>query len=134
MSKIKLNPMTVNDGDPITSELMRSIVGNINLIDNMISSAPGDSPGSPQIIEAGTAKVECKTDSSGEKAIVFTKKFSVRPHVVCTVWHTSSKTPTALKYVPTVTDSTTTGFTILMQNFGSKDSGSLNVQWIATTK
>jgi hypothetical protein len=134
MSKIQLNAMQVNDGDPITSELMSAIVTNINLINSMVTSAPGDLPGSPQIIEAGTTKVECKTDNSGEKPIVFTKKFATRPHVVCTVWHTSSKTPTNLKYVPTVTDSTATGFTILMQNFGSKDSGTLNVQWIATTK
>ena len=133
MAGIKLETMTVNPGDPITSELMSSIVSNINLIGNLSNSTTaGDTSVSSQIIESNMTKVNCKTDSTGQQSVVFTKKFTARPNIVCTVWHTSSKTPALLKYVPTVTSATSTGFTILMQNVGnSKDTGILNIQWIA---
>lgn len=132
----QLKPMSVNPGDPITSELMASIVANINIINSLANktvsaTADGSTP-TVQIIESNTVKVPAKTDGTGKStSIVFTKKFSKRPHIVCTIWQTSGQNFIKQKYIPVVTAASSTEFTISMLPVGATMNGEMNVQWVA---
>jgi hypothetical protein len=137
----KLSPMNVNEGDPITSELLSNMVANINLINAMASSTTGatgtpgtpGTPGTTLIIDSGRPAVECKTDNTGSLAITFKKTFSVQPNIVCTVWQTSGINFLKEKYLPVVTSASATGFTVRMQNIGATSSGNVYVNWIAVS-
>ena len=133
----QLNPMSVNPGDPITSELMSSIIGNINIINNaMATTSPGTPTpggGGTQVIDSGRPAVECKTDNSGKLTIPFNKTFAVRPNIVCTIWQTSGTKFLTEKYLPVVTSASATEFTVRMQNVGATSNGSVYVQWIAVS-
>ena len=66
----QLKPMSVNPGDPITSELIASIVSNINIINSMSNSvvnngSGGDGNPTPGqvVIESGREKVPCNTSN-----------------------------------------------------------------------
>jgi hypothetical protein len=131
----QLKPMQVNPGDPITSELMASIVANINIINAMANSStvtPG-APGATQVIDSGRPAVTCNTAGTGELTIPFKKTFSERPNIVCTVWQPSGKNFLTHKYIPVVTTSSATEFTVRMMPVGATANGSLYVQWIATS-
>ena len=129
--------MSVNPGDPITSELMSSIIGNINIINNaMATTSPGTPTpggGGTQVIDSGRPKVECNTDNSGKLTIPFKKTFAVRPNIVCTIWQPSGENFITHKYLPVVTTASATEFTVRMQNIGATKNGSVYVQWIAVS-
>jgi hypothetical protein len=134
----QLQPMPVNPGDPITSELLSNIVSNINIINSLSNSINGgsgggteDKPSSQTIIESGRIKVPCKKDGTGFKAIPFTKIFTARPNVICTIWQTSGTNFNTQKYQPIVTESSVNGFTVRMMSLGATKEGEIWVQWIA---
>ena len=136
----QLKPMSVNPGDPITSELMASIVANINIINSVansvIDSSSGDTPsGSPStsVIESGRIKVPCKTDSTGSKSVTFKKTFTNQPIVVCTLWQASANNILKQKYIPVVMSPTLTDFTIRMLSAGATSSGEIYVNWVAVS-
>jgi hypothetical protein len=134
----QLKPMQVNPGDPITSELMASIVSNINIINAMSGSSrdtggTDDVPAAAQVIDSGRPQVACKTDGSGELTVKFVKKFSARPNIACTVWQPSAANFLKLKYMPVVTTATATEFTIRMMPVGATANGNVYVQWIASS-
>ena len=129
--------MSVNPGDPITSELMSSIIGNINIINNaMATTSPGTPTpggGGTQVIDSGRPAVDCNMDNSGKATIKFNKTFAVRPNIVCTIWQTSGARFITEKYLPVVTSASATEFTVRMQNVGATQNGSVYVQWIAVS-
>ena len=134
----QLKSMQVNEGDPITSELLSNMVSNINLINAMASSTPSTpgtpgTPGTAQVIDSGRPKVECNTDNSGKLTIPFKKTFAVRPNIVCTIWQPSGENFITHKYLPVVTTASATEFTVRMQNIGATRNGSVYVQWIAVS-
>jgi hypothetical protein len=133
----QLKSMQVNEGDPITSELLSNMVSNINLINAMASSTTGTPgvpgvPGAAQVIDSGRPSVPCNTAGTGELTIPFKKTFSVRPNIVCTVWQTSGKNFLTHKYIPIVTTASATEFTVRMMPVGATANGNVYVQWIAT--
>lgn len=135
--------MQVNPGDPITSELLASIVANINIINTMsnsvVSSTAGSgsdgatTPTSAQVIESGRIKVSCNTSGTGKKTITFTKSFTARPNIVCTIWQPSAANFLKHKYTPIVTAASSTEFTVQMLPVGATANGDVWVQWIAAT-
>ena len=137
----QLKSMQVNEGDPITSELLSNMVSNINLINAMASSstgatgAPGTpgTPGTALVIDSGRPSVDCLTDNSGKLAVTFKKTFPVQPNIVCTIWQTSGVNFIREKYLPVVTSASATGFTIRMQNIGATANGNVYVNWIAVS-
>jgi hypothetical protein len=134
----QLQPMPVNPGDPITSELLANIVSNINIINNL-SNSINDSGSSTQDpgagvqtqIESGRLKITANKDGKTVTPVSFKKPFSARPNIVCTVWQPSSVGALTNKFQPIVTVASAEGFSIQMQNVGATASGSLYVQWIA---
>lgn len=133
----QLKPMAVNPGDPITSELISSIVSNINIINSMSNSvvnngSGGDGPTSGQVvIESGRLKVSCNTSGTGKATVKFAKSFTARPNVVCTIWQPSAANFLKHKYSPIVTAASSTEFTIQMLPIGATANGDVYVQWVA---
>jgi hypothetical protein len=133
----QLKPMAVNPGDPITSELISSIVSNINIINSMSNSvvsnsSTGDGTTSGQVvIESGRLKVSCNTSGTGKATVKFTKSFTSRPNVVCTIWQPSAANFLKHKYSPIVTAASSTEFTIQMLPIGATANGDVYVQWVA---
>ena len=132
----QLKPMYVNPGDPITSELMSSIVSNINIINSMANSTTtsgGTSTGTTtsQVMESGRLKVPCNTSGTGKATVTFTKTFAARPNITCTLWQPSSANFLKHKYMPVVTVASATEFTIQMLPLGATANGDVYVQWIA---
>jgi hypothetical protein len=136
----QLKPMSVNPGDPITSELMASIVANINIINSVANSVidsgsdgSGGSTGTPNasVIEYGRTKIPCKTDGTGSQSITFKKTFATQPIVTCTVYQATPPNFNKQKYSPIVISPTLTDFTIRMMPVGATSSGSIYVNWIA---
>lgn len=139
----QLKPMSINPGDPVTSELMASIVANINIINSLANSvvevtATQTSPvssgtTSTQIIESGRVKVPCTTSGTGTISVTFKKTFSATPNIICSLWQASSANFLKQKYQPVVTSPSATGFTISMLPVGATASGSVYVQYIAAS-
>lgn len=138
----QLKPMSINPGDPVTSELMASIVANINIINSLANSvvevtatptAYGTASTSTQIIESGRLKVPCTTSGTGTISVTFKKTFSATPNIICSLWQASSANFLKQKYQPVVTSHSATGFTISMLPVGATASGSCYVQWIAAS-
>jgi hypothetical protein len=133
----QLKPMSVNPGDPITSELMASIVANINIINSVANSVidpgSGGSTGTPNasVIEYGRTKIPCKTDGTGSQSITFKKTFATQPIVICTVHQATQPNFNKQKYSPIVISPTLTDFTIRMMPVGATSSGGIYVNWIA---
>jgi len=134
----QLKPMSVNPGDPITSELMASIVSNINIINSMANSVvnnnTGGADGAPSgqvVIESGRLKVPCNTAGTGKATVKFAKSFASRPNIVCTIWQASTANFLKHKYSPVVTTASSTEFTISMLPMGATANGEVFVQWIA---
>lgn len=133
----QLKPMSVNPGDPITSELMASIVSNINIINSMANSVVnngGGGDGAPPgqvVIESGRLKVPCNTAGTGKATVKFAKSFTSRPNIVCTIWQASTANFLKHKYSPVVTTASSTEFTIQMLPMGATANGEVYVQWIA---
>jgi hypothetical protein len=135
----QLKPMSVNPGDPITSELMASIVSNINIINSMANSVVNNNAGSEGgtttgqvVIESGRLKVPCNTAGTGKATVKFAKSFTSRPNIVCTLWQASTANFLKHKYSPVVTTASSTEFTISMLPMGATANGEVYVQWIAT--
>lgn len=127
-----LQPMSVNNGDPVTAELLQSLIANINLINSTTSVKPGGAAGSSLIFQAGRNSVSCSKDSSGELTITFPTPFGSRPNVTCSISNTKAASLLTLKYMPVVTDFSETGFTVQMVSVGATAGGSVMVHWIAT--
>ena len=130
--------MQVNEGDPITSELLANMASNIDLINAMASSSSGTPgvpgvPGSSQLIDSGRPSVPCNLDGSGSIVIPFSKTFSTRPNITCTIWQPSGVNFLKLKYIPVVTTSSATEFTVRMMPVGATANGNVYVQWIAVS-
>ena len=134
----QLQPMPVNPGDPITSELLSNIVSNINII-NSLSNSINDSSSSTPVpgssvqtqIESGRLKITANKDGKTVTAVKFKRDFDAQPNIVCTIWQPSASALLVNKFQPIVTAASTTGFSIQMQNVGASASGSLYVNWIA---
>jgi hypothetical protein len=135
----QLKPMSVNPGDPITSELIASIVSNINIINSMANStvaATSTGTGAAavgQVIESGRLKVPCNTSGTGKATVKFTKTFAARPNVVCSIWQPSTANFLKHKYSPVVTVISNTEFTIQMLPIGATANGDIYVQWVAVS-
>jgi hypothetical protein len=138
----QLKPMSINPGDPVTSELMASIVANINIINSLANSVvevtatstgSGTVSTSTQIIESGRLKVPCTTSGTGTISVTFKKTFSATPNIICSLWQASSANFLKQKYQPVVTSKSSTGFTISMLPVGATASGSVYVEWIAAS-
>jgi len=138
----QLKPMSINPGDPVTSELMASIVANINIINSLANSVvevtatstgSGTVSTSTQIIESGRLKVPCTTSGTGTISVTFKKTFSATPNIICSLWQPSSANFLKQKYQPVVTSPSATGFTISMLPVGATASGSVYVEWIAAS-
>lgn len=133
----QLKPMSVNPGDPITSELMASIVSNINIINSMANSVVNNNAGGEGgttgqvVIESGRLKVPCNTAGTGKATVKFAKSFTSRPNIVCTIWQASTANFLKHKYSPVVTTASSTEFTISMLPMGATANGEVFVQWIA---
>lgn len=133
----QLKPMSVNPGDPITSELIASIVSNINIINSMSNSvvsnsSTGEGSTSGQVvIESGRLKVPCNTSGTGKATVKFAKSFTSRPNIVCTIWQASAANFLKHKYSPVVTTASSTEFTIQMLPMGATANGDVYVQWVA---
>lgn len=134
----QLQPMPVNPGDPITSELLANIVSNINIINSLSnsindssSSTPDPGSGVQTEIESGRLKITANKDGKTITSVTFKKPFIARPNVVCTVWQPSAVGALTNKFQPIVTSASAEGFSFQMQNVGATTSGSLYVQWIA---
>ena len=147
MAGQKLEPMSVNAGDPITAELMQNIIANINTVNSLATgtatttsttpTAGGyGAPATPtvSVTESNKITVSCKKDSTGGPAdpIYFTKTFSKAPNITLTVMNTNGKTLTTLKYLPVVTSVTATEFTFKMLSLAATAEGQLKVNWIAS--
>lgn len=135
----QLKPMSVNPGDPITSELMASIVSNINIINSMANSVVNNNAGGEGgttgqvVIESGRLKVPCNTAGTGKATVKFAKSFTSRPNIVCTIWQASTANFLKHKYSPVVTTASSTEFTIQMLPMGATANGEVYVQWIAVS-
>lgn len=133
----QLKPMSVNPGDPVTSELIASIVSNINIINSMSNSvvnnsSTGEGSASGQVvIESGRLKVPCNTSGTGKATVKFAKSFTSRPNIVCTLWQPSAANFLKHKYSPVVTAASSTEFTIQMLPVGATANGDIYVQWVA---
>lgn len=133
----QLKPMAVNPGDPITSELMSSIVSNINIINSManstvVAAGSDDKPTTGQvIIESNRILVPCNTSGTGQKPVAFTKTFTKAPFVTCTVYQGNANNFLKLKYQPVVTEVSVNGFTVRMMPVGATGGGNIYVHWIA---
>lgn len=125
-------PMAVNDGDPVTAELMQNIIANINLLNSTTGNKAGSGTTSGQIFQSNRNTVACSKDSSGELTITFPTPFGSRPNVICSISNLKAAQLLTLKYVPVVTDFSETGFTVQMVSVGATASGSVTVHWIAT--
>jgi hypothetical protein len=125
-----LQPMSVNNGDPVTAELMQSIIANINLINSTTNVKPGGGPS--LVFQSGRNSVSCAKDSSGELSITFPTPFGSRPNVICSISNLKATSLLTLKYAPVVTDFSETGFTVQMVSLGATSGGSVMVHWIAT--
>ena len=134
----QLQPMPVNPGDPITSELLSNIVSNINIINslsNSINDGGTDNKDLPQAvqIQSGRVKITANKDGKTVTAVKFKKDFDAQPNIVCSIWQSSGAAILINKYQPIVTSASATGFSIQMQNVGATASGSLYVNWIASS-
>ena len=154
MAGQKLEPMSVNAGDPITAELMQNIIANINTVNSLstntttsgstggsTSGSTGGSTGgygapnlpSVFVMESNTRKVSCKKDGTGESGpIYFNKSFSKTPNIALTVMNTG-KNITGLKYLPVITSATATEFEFTMVPLAPSSEGTLTVNWTAST-
>jgi hypothetical protein len=150
MAGQKLEPMSVNAGDPITAELMQNIIANINTVNSLstnttTSGSTGGSTagstggyGAPSlpsvfVMESNTKRVSCKKDSTGESGpIYFNKAFSKTPNISLTVMNTG-KNITGLKYLPVITSATATEFEFTMLSLSAASEGTLTVNWTAST-
>jgi hypothetical protein len=136
MAVEQLKPMSVNPGDPVTSELLSSIVANINIINSMANSTTssggtGAGTTTTQVMESGRLKVPCNTSGTGKATVTFAKAFPARPNITCTIWQPSSANFLKHKYMPVVTVASATEFTIQMLPIGATANGDVYVQWIA---
>jgi hypothetical protein len=131
----QLEPMQINDGDPITSEVMRSIIANINTI-NKLSNATFETGGSENApvtksIKSSRLKVPVNTAGTGKATVTFDAPFNAQPNITCTIWQASTANFLKHKYLPVVTSLTASGFTISMLPIGATSNGEVYVQWIA---
>lgn len=135
----QLQPMPVNPGDPITSELLSNIVSNINIINSLSNSindgGNNDNKDLPQAvqIQSGRELIKANKDGKTVKAVKFKKDFDAQPNIVCSIWQSSGAAILVNKYQPIVTSASNTGFSIQMQNVGATTGGSLYVNWIASS-
>jgi hypothetical protein len=90
-------------------------------------------PASAQVIESGRLKVTCSTNSTGKATIKFTKSFTSRPNIVCSIWQPSAQDFVKDKYMPVVTAASATEFTVQMLSLGATINGTIWVQWIAVS-
>jgi hypothetical protein len=133
----QLQPMPVNPGDPITSELLSNIVSNINIINslsNSLSSSPTADPNpaaSAIQIQSGRVKITANKDGKTVTAVKFKKDFDAQPNIVCSIWQSSGAAILVNKYQPIVTAASATGFSIQAQNVGATAGGTFYVNWIA---
>jgi len=146
MAGQKLEPMSVNAGDPVTAELMQNIIANINTVnslatgtDTTTTAASAGGYGAPAVptvtvTDSGRIKVACKKDGSGGEGetIYFKKTFSKAPNIVCSVWNSSGSKLMTLKYMPVVTSFTATEFNFRMIPVGATAEGSLYMTWVAS--
>jgi len=144
MAGQKLEPMSVNNGDPVTAELMQNIIANINIVNSLSTSTSSSTPsaasggyGAPATptvtgFDSGRKKVSCKKDGSGGDTIYFSKTFSKVPNIVCSVWNPSASSLLTLKYMPVVTSFTATEFTFRMVPIGATAEGSVYITWNAS--
>lgn len=126
--------MLVNQGDPITSELLSNIVTNINLLNNMVQAGSGDDTptvGVAKVIESNRTQVTCNTSNTGKATIKFKKTFSSKPNVVCSIEQSVGSQFTKDKYMPVITAISPTEFTVQMLSLGATANGTIWVQWIA---
>jgi len=134
----QLQPMPVNPGDPITSELLSNIVSNINIINslsNSINDSASDNKDLPQAVQIQSGRVLIKANKDGKTVtpVKFKKDFDAQPNIVCSIWQSSGAAILVNKFQPIVTSASNTGFSIQMQNVGATTSGSLYVNWIASS-
>jgi hypothetical protein len=132
----QLQPMPVNPGDPITSELLSNIVSNINIINslsNSINDGGNDNKDLPQAvqIQAGRVKVVANKDGKTLTPVKFKKDFDAQPMIVCSIWQSSGAAILVNKFQPIVTSASNTGFSIQAQNVGATAGGTFYVNWIA---
>lgn len=142
MAGQKLEPMSVNSGDPVTAELMQSIISNINIVNSLATGTTTTTTTGADgtkttttvatVIDSGRTKVACKKDSSGQAVITFNKTFSAAPNIVCSVWNPSAANLVKLKYMPVVTSFTSTEFTVNMLSLGATSEGNVYVTWVAS--
>jgi hypothetical protein len=134
----QLQPMPVNPGDPITSELLSNIVSNINIINSLSNSindtptpdASGGGTGGIQI-QSGRVKIVANKDGKTVTPVKFKKDFDSQPNIVCQIWQSSPAAILVNKYQPIVTSASNTGFSIQAQNTGATAGGTFYVNWIA---
>jgi len=139
MAGQKLEPMSVNSGDPVTAELMQNIITNINTV-NSLTTGTTTSGGSSEtetvsafVVESNRVKVACKKDSTGAAGpIYFKKSFAKAPNISLTLMNTG-KNLTGLKYLPVITSVTATEFEFTMVSLGAASEGTLTVTWTAST-
>ena len=135
----QLQPMPVNPGDPITSELLSNIVSNINIINSLSNSindgGNNDNKDLPQAVQIQSGRVLIKANKDGKTVtpVKFKKDFDAQPNIVCSIWQSSGAAILVNKYQPIVTAASNTGFSIQMQNVGATTGGSLYVNWIASS-
>jgi hypothetical protein len=134
----QLQPMPVNPGDPITSELLSNIVSNINIINslsNSINDGGTDNKDLPQAvqIQSGRVKITANKDGKTVTAVKFKKDFDAQPNIVCSIWQSSGAAILINKYQPIVTSASATGFSIQAQNVGATAGGTFYVNWIASS-
>lgn len=134
----QLQPMPVNPGDPITSELLSNIVSNINIINSLSNSindtATTNTTGATTTqtqIQSGRVKITANKDGKTVTAVKFKKDFDAQPNIVCSIWQSSGAAILINKYQPIVTSASSTGFSIQAQNVGATAGGTFYVNWIA---
>ena len=145
MAGQKLEPMSVNSGDPVTAELMQNIIANINTVNSLATGTTAGSTGgstggygapstqSVFVMESNRVKVSCKKNSTGESGpIYFKKAFSKTPNIALTVMYTG-KNITGLKYLPVITSATATEFEFTMVSLSAASEGTVTVTWTAST-
>jgi hypothetical protein len=134
----QLQPMPVNPGDPISSELLSNIVSNINIINslsNSINDGGGDNKDLPQAvqIQSGRLKIVANKDGKTVTPVKFKKDFEGQPNIVCSIWQPSGEAILKNKFQPVVTAASNTGFSIQAQNVGASSGGTFYVNWIASS-
>lgn len=141
MAGQKLEPMSINSGDPVTAELMQNIIANINIVNSLATTTDTTTTASSgyaapatgaTVIDSGRKKITCKKDSTGTDTIYFNKVFTKAPNIVCSIYNSSGPNLVKLKYMPVITSFTTTEFTINMLSLGATSDGSLYVTWVAS--